>query len=261
MFGHEKGAFTGAVAMRRGRFEAAERGTIFLDEVGELTPGLQVKLLRVLQERKFERLGSNQQRPMEARIICATHRGLGEMMTSGAFRADLYYRLNTIEVPLPALRQRPDDVPLLANYFLQRQVQHHQRTARRISLAAMGALARYQWPGNIRELEHAIEHAVVLCEGPELQLEHLPAAVRQQSWGKEPDVLSFEREVRRFKRRLVQKGLERCRNNKVRAAQLLNISRSSLHRLILELGIEGSTRLAEDDRPDPPENFTPGYVA
>ena len=250
LFGHERGAFTGAVSARRGRFEAAERGTIFLDEVGELTPGLQLKLLRVLQERTFERLGSNQARPMEARIICATHRSLGDLMNSGGFRADLYYRLNTIEIELPPLRHRQDDVPLLASHFSQRYAQHHDRSARRISPAAMGALTRYHWPGNIRELEHAIEHSVVLCDGAEIQLEHLPGTVRRWSLGGEHDTLPFDREVRRFKRQLVQKGLERCGNNKVRAAHLLSISRSSLHRLIGELGIENNTPRGEWGRKD-----------
>jgi DNA-binding NtrC family response regulator len=238
LFGHEKGAFTGAVAMRRGRFEAAERGTIFLDEIGELTPGLQVKLLRVLQERRFERLGSNQQLPMEARIICATHRNLETLTRSGQFRSDLYYRLNTIEIELPPLRERPDDIIMLAHLFLQRYSKQHDRPARRLAPLAVSLLQRYPWPGNIRELEHAIEHAVVICEGPEIGMEHLPSAIGRCRSKRDPEQISFEFEVRTFKRRLIEKGLERTGNNKVQAAKLLNISRSSLHRLIDELGID-----------------------
>jgi DNA-binding NtrC family response regulator len=238
LFGHERGAFTGAASARRGRFEAAERGTIFLDEVGEFTPGMQVKLLRVLQEKKFERLGSNQSRPMEARIISATHRDLAAMMADGAFRADLYYRCNTIQIELPPLRQRLEDVPLLANLFSQRHARQHKRPERRISPAALSALKQYSWPGNVRELEHAIEHAVVLCEGPEIQPEHLPGAVCRTQAPSKPDILSYEIEVRGFKRLMILKALERSGNNKARAARLLHLSRSSLHRLIGELEID-----------------------
>lgn len=246
LFGHEKGAFTGAVATRRGRFEVAEQGTIFLDEVGELTPALQVKLLRVLQEKKFERLGSNQSRPMQARVICATHRDLAVMMKSGAFRADLYYRFNTVEIELPPLRRRMGDVPLLVDLFFQRHSQRHNRRGRRVSPAAMAALTRHSWPGNIRELEHAVERAVVLCEGLEILPEHLPNVVcqPQKNLG-EPDILSFEIRVREFKRQLIHKALELSCNNKVQAARMLNLSRSSLHRLIDELGDESSSEDAE----------------
>ena len=235
LFGHERGAFTGASAARRGRFEAAERGTIFLDEIGELSPNMQVKLLRVLQERTFERLGSNQLRSMEARIICATNRDLMERVKAGAFRADLYYRLNTIEIKLPALRERRDDIVVLAYSFLHTQAERHRRPARRISAAAMAALQEYEWPGNIRELQNAIERAVVVCDGPEVRIEHLPSQFA--AWDMELEDNSFDEEVRAFKRRLIRRVLLAFDNNKLQAARSLKIARSSLHRLIDELEV------------------------
>ena len=235
LFGHERGAFTGAVSMRRGRFEAADRGTLFLDEVGDLPPGLQIKLLRVLQERTFERVGSNQSRPMQARVICATNRNLPLLVTSGAFRADLYYRLNTIEIELPPLRTRRDDIVVLAYSFLQTYAERHKRPARRIGPAVISAFRQYPWPGNVRELQHVIERAVVVCDGPEIRLEHMPRALF--NWTHEERDSSLENEVRSFKRQLIRKSLEQSGNNKARAARSLRISRSSLHRLIDELEI------------------------
>lgn len=240
LFGHEKGAFTGASAARRGRFEAAGRGTVFLDEVGELPPSLQVKLLRVLQERSFERLGSNQPRPMEARVICATNRDLKQMVKAGTFRLDLYYRLNTIEIAVPPLRSRLDDVILLAHTFLQNFAERYNRPARRISPAVMASLQEHDWPGNVRELQNVIEHAVVVCDGPELRLEHLPSQFSNVDATAE-DSASLEDEVRSFKRRLIQRTLIEFGNNKVEAARSLKIARSSLHRLIEELQISAST--------------------
>lgn len=235
LFGHERGAFTGAGTARRGRFEAAERGTIFLDEIGELSPNMQVKLLRVLQERSFERLGSNQVRSMEARIICATNRDLMELVKAGSFRADLYYRLNTIEIRLPALRERRDDIVVLAYSFLHSYAERHRRPARRISAAAMAAFQEYEWQGNIRELQNAIERAVVVCDGPEIRIEHLPSQFA--AWETELEDSSFDEEVRAFKRRLIRRVLLAFDNNKLQAARSLKIARSSLHRLIDELEV------------------------
>ncbi len=244
LFGHERGAFTGATAARRGRFEAAERGTIFLDEVGELSPAMQVKLLRVLQERTFERLGSNQHRSMEARVICATHRNLGDLVKAGSFRADLYYRLNTIEIHLPALRERRDDIVVLAYSFLQSHCERHRRPARRISVAAMAALQEYDWPGNIRELQNVIERAVVICDDAEISIEHLPSQFAAWEVGMEDG--SFDEEVRAFKRRLIRRVLEEFGNNKLQAARSLKIARSSLHRLIDELEVPEPLRSDHD---------------
>ncbi len=244
LFGHERGAFTGATTLRQGRFEVAARGTIFLDEIGELTPALQVKLLRVLQECQFERLGSNRPRPMEARVICATNRDLKAMVQAGKFRADLYYRLNTVEVHIPPLRERREDVIALALFFLQRYAERQKRPACRISPVALSALRRYAWPGNVRELEHVIERAVVICDGPEIRSEHLPQDVIQATiFSSTPgnNCLSFEDEVKRFKRSLIAKTLQQAGQNKVRAARTLSISRSSLHRLIDELDVSAGT--------------------
>jgi DNA-binding NtrC family response regulator len=235
LFGHEKGAFTGANALRIGRFEAAARGTIFLDEVGDLAPALQVKLLRVLQERTLERVGSNQTRPMEARVICATHRKLDEMAKNGEFRLDLYYRLNTVEIPLPPLRDRRDDIALLAHTFFQIYRERHSRQIQRISTAALCALEEHDWPGNVRELQHVIERAVVICDGPEMGVEHLPHQFA--AWTDQAKGASFDDEVRNFKRRLIVRTLSGCGNNKLQAARLLKIARSSIHRLIDELEI------------------------
>jgi len=235
LFGHEKGAFTGANAARVGRFEAAGQGTIFLDEVGDLAPALQVKLLRVLQERTLERLGSNQSRPMEARVICATHRNLQQLAKDGSFRLDLFYRLNTVEITLPPLRERRDDIAVLAHSFLQAFNQRHHRTVQRISAAALCALEEYAWPGNVRELQNVIERAIVVCEGSEIGIEHLPSQFA--AWPEAEAGSSFDEEVRNFKRRLILRTLAECGNNKVQAARFLKIARSSIHRLIEELDI------------------------
>jgi len=235
LFGHEKGAFTGATSSRRGRFEAAGHGTIFLDEIGDLSQAMQVKLLRVLQERTFERLGSNKPLPMEARVICATNRNLKDLVQSGAFRLDLYYRLNTVELELPALCERRDDIRLLASAFLQTYAERHKRPALRLSAPALFALEEYEWPGNVRELQNVIERAVVICDGPEIGVEHLPSQFAVTD--SEVPAASFEDEVRNFKRRLIQRTLMEYKNNKLQAARSLKIARSSLHRLIDDLDI------------------------
>jgi len=237
LFGSDKGAFTGAVTSRRGRFEVVGRGTLFLDEVGELSPALQVKLLRVLQERTFERLGSNQSRTLEARVLCATNRDLKELTSAGTFRSDLYYRLHTIHIEMPNLRDRRDDVVLLAHLFLQEYARRHNRPARRFNPQALCALKRHFWPGNVRELQHAIEHATIVCDGSDIRLDHLPTEVVRSDSSEGPDSTSFDFEVRAFKRQLIQRKLEENHHNKVRAARSLMISRSSLHRLIEELGV------------------------
>src|SRR5712692_1843500 len=199
LFGHEKGAFTGAVALRRGRLEAADGGTLFLDEVGDLSLGLQPKLLRVLQERTFERLGSNTPVSVDIRLVCATHRDIDEMVQPGKFREDLYYRLNVVQVHLPPLRERRDDIPLLAHHILHRFAQQFGKKQKRFSRLALQALEEYIWPGNVRELENVIQRAVVLAEGTTIEMWHLPAMFRK---GFEVAQLgqSYEGEVREFKR-------------------------------------------------------------
>lgn len=179
LFGHEKGAFTGALQRRLGEFELAEEGTIFLDEVGELPPETQVALLRVLQEREFERLGSSRTQKVDVRIVAATHRDLEGMIQQQEFRSDLYYRLNVFPIRVPPLRERTSDIPLLARYFVSNAAGRLNKTIHSIPDETMDAFVRYAWPGNIRELENVVERAVILSSGPVLQvpLRDLPARV------------------------------------------------------------------------------------
>jgi DNA-binding NtrC family response regulator len=236
LFGHEKGAFTGALAMRRGRLEAADQGTLFLDEIGDINLGLQPKLLRVLQERSFERLGSNQTVNVNIRLICATNRNLAEMVQQNTFREDLYYRLNVVQLHLPPLRERRDDIPLLAQLFVLSSAQQFKKSANRFSHAALRALEEYSWPGNVRELENAVQRAVVLSEGQTVDLCHLPAAIRNSP--EEPaNNGSYEEEVRQFKRRLLLRTLRTCGWRKAESARALGVARGYLHRLINQLEI------------------------
>jgi formate hydrogenlyase transcriptional activator len=170
LFGHERGAFTGAISQKIGRFELADRGTLFLDEVGDLPLELQPKLLRVLQEQEFERLGSNRTQRVDVRIVAATHQDLSKLVAERAFRSDLYYRLNVFPIHIPALRERPEDVPLLVRYFVQKFSRRLNKTVEYVPAEAMEALANYSWPGNVRELENLIERAVLLSPGKELRV-------------------------------------------------------------------------------------------
>ena len=250
LFGHEKGAFTGAMAMRRGRFESAHGGTLLLDEIGDLPMGLQSKLLRVLQERSFERLGSNTPIEVNVRVLCATHRNLEAMVDEGKFRQDLFYRLNVVQIQIPALRDRRDEIPVLAQHFLQRFGQQFGKSATRFSPLALHALEEYQWPGNVRELENAVQHAVVMAEGPAIETWHLPNSLQgdfeQASAGR-----SYEDEVREFKRRLIMRTLRECGGRKVDAARTLGVARGYLHRLINQLQIQlddGELEIVEAER-------------
>jgi formate hydrogenlyase transcriptional activator len=184
LFGHERGAFTGAIAQRVGRFELADHGTIFLDEVGEIPLELQPKLLRVLQEQEFERLGASRTKRVDVRIVAATNRNLEEMVAAGTFRSDLYYRLNVFPITLPPLRERPEDVPVLVRYFVQKLARRMSKRIETIPADAMDALARYPWPGNVRELENAIERAVILTRGSALEV---PVAELRARGGPAPD--------------------------------------------------------------------------
>jgi DNA-binding NtrC family response regulator len=237
LFGHEKGAFTGALTLRRGRMEAADQSTLFLDEIGDLSLGLQPKLLRVLQERSFERLGSNNTVNVNLRVICATNRNLTELVEQGKFREDLYYRLNVVQMHLPPLRDRGDDIPLLAQHFLENSAEQFKRKAKRFSQSAMQALEDYAWPGNVRELSNAVQRAVVLSEGLSVEIWQLPAAMRTAC---DTPQLSryYEDAVREFKRRLVLRTLRECRWRKAESARTLGLARGYLHRLINQLGIQ-----------------------
>jgi DNA-binding NtrC family response regulator len=236
LFGHEKGAFTGALTMRRGRVESADQSTLFLDEIGDLGLGLQPKLLRVLQERSFERLGSNNTVNVNIRVICATNRDLPAMVQQGKFREDLFYRLNVVQMHLPPLRERSDDIPLLAQHFLDVSAEQFQKKAKRFSQPALHALEEYAWPGNVRELLNAVQRAVVLSDGRTVEVWHLPAAVRSGCDAPEFNH-TYEEQVRDFKRRLVLRTLRECGWRKAESARTLGVARGYLHRLINQLGI------------------------
>lgn len=237
LFGHERGAFTGALVARRGRFEAAERGTVFLDEIGDLSLSLQAKLLRVLQERCIERLGSNTSLPINIRLTCATNRNLSEMVKKGEFREDLFYRVNVVPLHLPALRERLDDLPFLAQHFLQTFAQQFGKKARRFSRLALQALEEHPWPGNVRELENAVQRAVVMAEGTTIEVWHLPLSMRNGFDAPQAPLRSYEEEVRDFKRRLIRRALEENSWRKTETARILGIARNYLHRLISQLQI------------------------
>ncbi len=244
LFGHEKGAFTGANACRRGRFEAADQGTLFLDEIGDLGLGLQPKLLRVLQEHRFERLGSNTSVNVNVRLITATHRNLSEMVKRREFREDLFYRLNVVQLDLPPLRERRDDIHLLAQHFLQGIAQQFKKKVSRFSQTALHSIIEYSWPGNVRELENVVQRAVVLCDRDSVENWHLPSTIRNTSEGPHLEQ-SYENEVRQFKRRLVLRTLRQCSWNKAESARILGVARGYLHRLINQLEIH------ESDEPTP----------
>jgi DNA-binding NtrC family response regulator len=256
LFGHERGAYTGALTLRRGRFEAADGGTLFLDEIGDLPLGLQAKLLRVLHDRTFERLGSNTPLTADVRLVCATHRNLEEMVKSGGFREDLYYRLNVIQLHLPALRERSAGIVMLAHHLLQKISQEFGKKVNRFSRQTIEALDEYNWPGNVRELENVIRRAVVLAEGQAIEVWHLPAKMRE-GFGQVQSTRSYEEELRDFKRRLVVRTLQKCNGNKAEAARVLGLARGYLHRLIHDLKIQSEeTSLATN--PDQPA--TPNIV-
>jgi len=246
LFGHEKGAFTGALVMRRGCFETANGGTLFLDEVGDLGLGLQPKLLRILQERTFSRLGSNTLLTSNVRLLCATHQNLEEMVGQGRFREDLYYRMNVVQLNLPSLRARREDIPLLAYHFLRQFAQQYGKKVSRFAPRVLLALEDHSWPGNVRELENVIQRAVVLADGPTIQMWHLPATFHSTI---EPSQLlrSYEEEVRDFKRRLILRVLRDCGWQKAAAARTLSLARPYLHRLISQLQIR------EEDEEQPVE--------
>jgi DNA-binding NtrC family response regulator len=242
LFGHEKGAFTGAIQSRRGRFEEARGGTIFLDEIGDLALPLQAKLLRVLQERSLERLGSNASHPIDVRIICATSRNLEKMVQEGTFREDLYFRISVVRIHMPALRERAEDIFLLAEYFLKTFAQTHNKRFHGFTLEFQQALAEHHWPGNVRELQNVIERSLVLADGHEhLSVKDLPQELQSFAIPEElPEELaegSFHESVRAFKLELVRSALRTHAGNKLQAARKLGISRCYLHRLLNQLNI------------------------
>jgi len=246
LFGHERGAFTGASQSRRGRFEEANTGTIFIDEIGDLALPLQAKLLRVLQERTVERLGSNTPHPVDVRVICATNRNLEQMVREGTFREDLYFRISVVKMQMPPLRDRSEDIPLLAEYFLRSFAKIHKKQHRSMTPGFLGALARHGWPGNVRELQNVIERSVVLANGHErLGVDDLPPELQGFNISDEMPRGSFHESVRSFKRELVRAALAVHAGNKLQAAKELGISRCYLHRLLNQLNVEGNGAEAE----------------
>jgi two-component system, NtrC family, response regulator AtoC len=234
LFGHEKGAFTGAGERRIGRFEQASGGTLFLDEIGEIDPMVQVKILRVLGEKTFERVGGNQTMTTDVRLIAATNRDLASMVAEGKFREDLYYRLHVVPLQMPPLREHPEDIPLLTSAFLKEMAKEHGKSARRFSPEAMTALTSYQWPGNIRELKAAVEHAVVLGAAEELSVADLPMALRSSHSELLP---SDSLNLAEVESTLIRKALAEAGENRTLAAKKLGISRRTLHRHLSQLGI------------------------
>ena len=237
LFGHEKGAFTGAVERRRGRFELADGGTLFLDEIGEIDPALQVKILRVLEERKFERVGGTETIHVDVRLVAATNRDLRARVAEGAFREDLFYRLHVVNLTLPPLRERTGDVVLLAQHYLKTLAAENGKKPPAISPEAMDVLQAYAWPGNVRELRNVIERLVVLGTGDRLTVADLPAAVRDGAAGGLAIPSRAGRVLRDAERQLIADALRRHRNNRTKAAQDLGISRRTLHRKINEFGL------------------------
>jgi Nif-specific regulatory protein len=224
LFGHEKGAFTGALAARRGRFELASGGTIFLDEVGDFSPATQVKLLRVLQEREIERVGGGQPIRVDVRVIAATNRNLEEMIAEGKFRQDLYYRLNVFSINVPPLRDRRVDVLLLADFFVQKYVSINGKSVRRISTPAIDMLMSYHWPGNVRELENCIERAVLVTQDEVIHGYHLPPTLQTAEASGTVTVGSLQAALDDIEREMIVEALKTTRGNKSRAAQRLGIS-------------------------------------
>lgn len=240
LFGHERGAFTGAAARREGRFERADGGTIFLDEIGETSPAVQVRLLRVLQEGEIERVGGESTVRVDVRVVAATNRNLEEDVAHGRFREDLYYRLNVIQVRVPPLSERYGDVPLLAQHFLQRYAEKNRKPMRGLSEAAIKALDSYHWPGNVRELENTLERAVVLCRSDVVGLDDLPDTIVKRAASSESKptadgiFVPFGMPLEEIERRIILTTLERTGGDKKTAARLLGIAARTIYRKLGE---------------------------
>ena len=250
LFGHEKGAYTGANEMRKGRFELAEGGTLFLDEIGEIDLSTQVKLLRVLESRTFERLGGTETLTSDVRIVAATNRDLAAMVAEGSFREDLFYRLNVVSIKLPGLRERKDDIPLLVNHFIDVVCKDNNRNKLQITSAAMELLEHYNYPGNIRELRNTVERMVVLARNETLDIEDIPPQIRNFQTiaiGKadveqtvEPVTENQKLDLTGNERKLIEQALQAAGGNRTRAAEILGISRRTLHRRLNEYAASGN---------------------
>jgi len=237
-FGYEKGAFTGAASRKMGRFELASGGTIFLDEVGELSAMTQVKLLRVLQEHEFERVGGTETIKVDVRIIAATNADLESLMNNGQFREDLYYRLNVFSIFLPPLRDRKTDILLLADHFMLKYARQHGKSVKRISTPAIDMLMRYHWPGNVRELENCVERAVLVCEDQVIHSYHLPPTLQTAESSNTITQLSLDKAVASYEKELIQDALKTTRGNRAKAARLLNSTERIIGYKIKNYGID-----------------------
>jgi transcriptional regulator with PAS, ATPase and Fis domain len=244
LFGHIKGAFTGAIANKRGLFEEANGGSLFLDEIGELSPELQVKLLRVLQEREIRRVGDTRTVSVDVRLIAATNRDLVQAVQEGIFREDLYYRLNVIPIVLPALKERAEDIPLLVEHFLMKYAKEADPPIEGISKEALRLLLEHDWPGNVRELENVIERAVILGRGPQLLPEDLPAHLRTHSlpgWRQAREASTLWPTLEELERNYIAAVLGETRWRRVQAAHILGIDRRTLYRKIRTYGLQPTT--------------------
>ena len=248
LFGHEKGAFTGAAARRQGKFEQANGGTLFLDEIGDMSANVQAKLLRALEERQIERLGGNESIPVDVRVVSATHRPLEQEIANGNFRADLFYRLQVVTIEIPPLRDRREDIPLLAETFAAAAAEKFSLPARPIARSALRRLVDYNWPGNVRELKNAMDRAVILAEGSELAARDLPGegsselrttdASDDGAGGLQvPFTADFREDRREFERRYISRCLEHTQGNVTRAAEILGMHRQSLQHKLRQLGL------------------------
>ncbi len=243
LFGHERGAFTGAIAQKKGRLELAHGGTAFFDEVGELAPSLQAKLLRVLQDRRLERLGSTRPIPIDVRIVAATNRDLEAAVKAGTFRQDLFYRLNVIELSLPPLRDRVDDLPLLITYFVRKYAIRSGRRVRGMTREARARLLKHDWPGNVRELENTIERALVLGSEDWIGVDDLPEQLLEGPAPPNAETRAYHDGVNDAKRQIIRDAVERADGNLARAARLLHLQPTYLHRLMRNLAMKESKAL------------------
>jgi two-component system NtrC family response regulator len=245
LFGHEKGSFTGAVAKRRGRFEMAHGGTLFLDEIGELSADIQVKLLRVLQERTFERVGGTQPIEVDIRVVTATNKDLQAAVATGTFREDLFYRLNVVRIDMPALRERREDIPLLAGHFLRKYAAENEKTVQGFTSEAMDSLTGYEWPGNVRQLQNVVERCVVLASGELIGVEDLPAEVRDEETQYKsavdllPVQINLGETLEKIEAALVRRALARTDFVQVKAAEMLGVSKSLLQYKLKKYNIAG----------------------
>lgn len=242
LFGHEKGAYTGADSMQKGRFELAHGGTIFLDEIGEINQNVQIKILRVLQEKTFERVGGEKSISVDVRIVAATNKNLEEEVNAGRFREDLYYRLNVVHLKVPSLKERKDDLPLLIDSFIKKFAAENEKEIIGIDSKAKAALLKYDWPGNIRQLQNCIESSVVMSNGKQIKLEDLPLSVSEYT-GQEAISIPMGISLEDAEKIIIMQNLSANKGNKSKTADILGIGRKTLHRKLNEYGLE----LSDDD--------------